>query len=172
MRQHRNEYLMPRARNKTPGPTRAGGYQGGGNPGGGVQSATAGRGLPYGERKDLVDSQKVVPIPQAPAAPAAPPTAQTPPAQAAPDGTPPNPMQAALQAALQATPPQGPGLTAPTGRPGENVMTGIGNTPNIPPSPGLDGQILANLLQAFKVAPSAGLQALIQQTEQLRGTVQ
>lgn len=160
---------MPRARNKTPGPTAAGGYQGGGNPGGGIQSAAAATNLPYGEHKNLVDSQHAIPVPQAPAPPAAPPPAAGPPGQPAPNGVPPNPMQAALAAAMGASPPQGPGLTAPSDRPGEHVMAGVSDTLATPPNPGPDGQILANLYRAYQIAPSDGLRALIAQVEQAQG---
>ena len=166
---------MPRARNKTPGPPTAGGYRPGANPGGGTQTAAAAHGLPYGEHKNLVDSQKVVPLPAAPGPPqpAAPPPAGAPgpPAQTPPDGTPPpNPMQAALQAALASSPPQGPGLAAPTERPGEHVMTGPAVMPGAPPAGPLD-QILANMNRAYELAPSEGLKQLIAQTEQSRGLV-
>jgi hypothetical protein len=70
-------------------------------------------------------------------------------------------------------------LSAPTARPNEPVTAGLpmgaGPGPEAMTQPvgGMDGsdQVLANLYAAYRTAPTEGLRALIQQTEQARGTV-
>lgn len=163
---------MARRPRRPAGPSTAGGYQPGSNPGGGAptQPISVAPGGPYGERKQLTGMQQQQPLPAA--APTPTPAAGGTPVQ--PGGG----MQAALQAALATRPPGGTGLLAPTARPAEPVTAGLpvgpGAGPEIlggagAPTAGPTDQILANLYRAYQIQPTEGLRQLIAKTEQLRG---
>lgn len=109
-------------------------------------------GQPYGAAGQQAAAQQAIPLPATPqpsASPVQPPSA---------------------------TPPEPGMLTGPTTRPGEPVTAGL--TVGAGPGPeavagGAPGdQVLQNLYRAFKIAPTPGLQALIAQTERMRGSVQ
>lgn len=109
-------------------------------------------GQPYGAAGRQADAQRAVPLPATPAAAAAP----------TPQATPFAPPEPGL-------------LSAPSARPGEPITSGLPVGAGAGPeavAAGLGGgnndQILANLYQAYKIAPSEGLRALINQAERLR----
>lgn len=117
---------MPRAK-RPPGPANQGGYQGGGDPGGGAsaQPARAATGLPYGEHQALVRSQQQIPLPASPALPAGPPSSPPAGAPVAAGNLP----DASIGAALGMIPPSSPGLLGPSQRPQEPVTAGLPSGP-------------------------------------------
>lgn len=105
---------MPRKR-KPAGPSNQGGY--------GAQPIAEPTGRPYGERKESVDSQRAMPLPQDPGPQAGP----APAGPASPAGAPaPDPearLEAAMRTAQRMRAPQP--LFGPTTRPGEPITAGM-----------------------------------------------
>lgn len=176
---------MARRPRRPAGPSTGGGYAPGQNPGGSGQAISVAPGAPYGERQQLTDMQRQMPLPQAAPVPTPPAGAPVPSPGGPPSVASGGGMQAAFMSALQAadasrSPEQGGGggLLAPSARPAEPVTHGLPIGPGAgpeavggigAPSSGPNDQILANLYRAYQIAPSEGLRALIERTEALRG---
>lgn len=127
----------------------------------GVKTPT---GLPYGQGQQMAEAQKALPLP----GPGTRPQPQRAPAGPAPvPVAPADPMAAAIAAASQLAPPAG-GLARPSSRPDQPVTAGLnigaGGGPEMLPVPAFseDDDVLLDLVNAYKLAPSPALARLIQ----------
>lgn len=133
-----------------------------------TQAVQVPKGLPYGQGEAAAAQQRAIPLPGPGSTPQ--PQRGTP-ASAGVSSAPPadavNPMALAIQAAQAMPAPQG-GLLAPSRRPGEPVTAGLSTGPGPGPEAlplqafGAEDDVLMDLINAYRIAPSPALARLIE----------